>query len=464
MSRAESTSKPTRKAVQDTAEDTFGVRGAGASTWQAKFGMQLNERDLLFAVRREPIAKRTVFDVAHDIFSKGFTVEEASDKPDPKWTREVSRVLDGLNARANLTRLLVYERLFGWAILALTYVDFGDGAGSPLEEPKGIRELLPLSSLQVTVNSGDEDTDPKSSRFGLPNYYTARRSEVGAESQRIHFSRVIHCATRLLDHPWKGVPALEVLYDDQTVLRNARWALGETLVRTAAGFADITLKGAKTPEVKKFEEDQNLRQLNQRSYFVHSDTATVGWVGPAGHALDPEPYVNPLMESASCGTRIPLSHLRGATAGTLAGSEVNDREYWGGIASLQLLIEPVIWDLVDRLMAAGQIREVEDYKVVWPSGFELSESAKADIELKQAQALSLKSGWCTVNELRIEEGRDPLKGPEGDVVLGLKNARQAVPGAVPGGQQQAGSAEADVAEVEKSLRRMLLDRLRRRKS
>jgi hypothetical protein len=100
---------------------------------------------------------------------------------------------------------------------------------------------------------------------------------------------------------------------------------------------------------------------------------------------------------------------------------------------------------------------------VWPSGFELSESAKADIELKKAQALSLKSGWCTVNELRIEEGRDPLKDPEGDVVLGLRNARQAVPGAVPGGQP-GGSANADVAEAEKALRRRLLDKLRRRKS
>jgi hypothetical protein len=163
-----------RKATLDSA-DTFGVRGAGASTWQAKFGMQLNEQDLLFAVRREPIAKRTVFDVAHDIFSKGFTVEEASEEPDPNWTREVSKVLDGLNARANLTRLLVYERLFGWAILALTYVDYGDGAGSPLEGPREIRELLPLSSLQCTVNTSDEDTDPGSSRFGLPQFFTSRR-------------------------------------------------------------------------------------------------------------------------------------------------------------------------------------------------------------------------------------------------------------------------------------------------
>jgi len=55
-----------RRAGRDST-DTFGIRGAGAS-WQASFGMALNERDLLFAVRREPVAWRLVFQVAHMAF------------------------------------------------------------------------------------------------------------------------------------------------------------------------------------------------------------------------------------------------------------------------------------------------------------------------------------------------------------------------------------------------------------
>ena len=76
----------------------------------------------------------------------------------------------------------------------------------------------------------------------------------------------------------------KLMYDDQTVLRNARWALGETLVRTAAGFADITLKGARLSRLGILRTQQNLHSLNQRTYFVHPDDATVGWVGPAGKA------------------------------------------------------------------------------------------------------------------------------------------------------------------------------------
>jgi phage-related protein (TIGR01555 family) len=423
-----------RRNRKDSA-DTWGVRGAGA-TWQARFGMPLNEADLLFAARREPIANRVVFKVAHSIFAKGFKVEEISERPDPNWSREVAKVLDGLNAKASLTQLVEYERLFGWAILALTYVDYGKDASAPVSNPKEIRGIMPYGSLQCTVQSSDEDKDVNSARYGLPVRYTVRRSGLG--QNKLHFSRVIHDATRLLDHPWKGMSALEVLYDDQTILRNARWGLGETLVRQAAGFADITFKGAKKKQVDDFAAEENLKQLNARSFFVHDDNVSITWVGAAGKALNPEPYVTPILESASCAADIPQAMLRGANAGALTGSEVNEREYWSGISVLQLLHEPTIWELIDRLMETGQIREVEDYRVVWPAGFELTEKDKAIIKLQLAQARSLETSWMTLDEIRAEESLKELPDGAGKVVLGLKKAESQPFG------QSAASDEADM--------------------
>src|SRR5665647_2520953 len=132
--------------------------------------------DLLFSVRREPIAKRIVLDVPYDMFSKGFTVEEAAEKPDPVWSREVAKVFDDLNAKSVLRQLFIYERLFGWSALALTYVDFGGDPSQPLNGAKEIRELVPYSSLNCTVLASDEDNDESSSRFGLPVLYAFRRS------------------------------------------------------------------------------------------------------------------------------------------------------------------------------------------------------------------------------------------------------------------------------------------------
>lgn len=63
-----------RRSAKDTADDALGIRGAGTEA-QANFGEPITEADLLFAVKREPLANRAVFQVAHDIFDKWFEVE-----------------------------------------------------------------------------------------------------------------------------------------------------------------------------------------------------------------------------------------------------------------------------------------------------------------------------------------------------------------------------------------------------
>jgi hypothetical protein len=172
--------KPEAKADSFSAEDTWGIRGAG-STWQASFGMQLSEADLLFSVRREPVANRIVFQVAHDIFDNWFEVEEDSDKPDPKFNASVQQVLSSLNAKAVFTQAAVYERLFGWAIIGITYVDYGASPAKSVKRPRDIREVLPYSSLQFSVQSSDEDKDSESSRFGLPVLYTVRQGALSSQ-------------------------------------------------------------------------------------------------------------------------------------------------------------------------------------------------------------------------------------------------------------------------------------------
>ena len=152
---------------------------------------------------------------------------------------------------------------------------------------------------------------------------------------------------------------------------------------------------------------------------MHDNNSRIEWIGAKGKALDPEPYVNISLESLSCGSRIPVSHLRGATAGTLAGSEVNDREYWGGIAMQQSLLERTIWDLLDKLMETGQIEPVEDYNLVWPPGFELSDQTVAEIELREAQAQKLMLSWMTLDEVRKKQGLVPLPDGAGQIVPNL---------------------------------------------
>jgi len=448
---AVSKKESSRRRVRGDVADTFGVRGAGAS-WQADFGMPLNERDLLFAVRREPVANRIVFQVAQDVFDNWFRVEDLAEKPDPNFDKEVQKALSTLNAKAVYSQMAAFERLFGWAIIAMSYVDYGKDVSAPVASPREIREIIAYSTLQFNVQSSDEDKKPDSARFGLPVLYTLRRG--GAEQVKVHYSRVIHSATRLLDHPYRGMSVLEPVYDDLTVLRNIRWGLGQTIFRYGSGFPDVEVQGATKKTLDDLEASQQFKSLQARTYFLHSDKTKLEFKGVAGRALNPEPYYTPVMENISAGSGMPLAMLRGAQAGALTGSEVNEREYFKLISDAQSRYEPAVRQLIDALVACGQVQTaVEDYKIVWLGGFELNEKDKATVELNLAMAREKKLGWMTVDEVRAEEHLQALPNGAGQVVLGIKKAEQ----------QPFGAGPSAVSQGDMNLLARFVSRLRRKK-
>ena len=173
---------------------------------------------------------------------------------------------------------------------------------------------------------------------------------------------------------------------------------------------------------------------------MHSEKQTLDFKGVAGRALNPEPYCNPIMESLSTGTGIPLAILRGSQAGALTGSEVNEREYFKVISDAQSRYEPSVRELIDALIACGQIKtQVKDYKIVWLGGFELSEVEKAQIELNYAQAREKMLSWMTVDEVRAEQGLQPLPNGAGQIVPGVERLKQQqLLGQVPGAAADSG--------------------------
>jgi hypothetical protein len=411
-----------RRIGTDTLTDTVGIRGAGASS-RADFGEPINEEDLLFAVQREPVAYRIVFQVAHDIFDNWFKAEDTAEKPDANFDKQVQTVLAQLNAKSVFTQMAVFERLFGWSIIVQGYADHGKTLEAPVESPQEILDIVAYGPLQFSVQSSDEDKNEESERFGLPNFYTLART--GISQAKTHFSRVLHFATRLLTHSYRGISVLEPVYDDLTVLRNIRWGMGQTMFRYGSGFPDVELQGANKKQLDDLEASQQFKNLQARTYFLHSDKTKLDFKGLAGRALNPEPYYLPIMENISAGSGVPLAILRGAQAGELAGSEVNEREYFKLISDAQSRYEPGVRALIDALVACGQVKtNVTDYKIVWLGGFEVSEKDKALVELNLAQAREKKGGWKTIDEIRAEEGLKELPDGAGKVVLGIKRAEQ----------------------------------------
>ena len=191
-------------------------RGLGSDTSTVRFSSPISINEIVFAARREPVAKRVVVDVAYDVMAKGFKVQEESENPRPEWTRQVSKVLDELDTKDRFRELILFERLYGWASIGLSYVDYSNDPSKPVQDPKKIISLTLFSDHNCTVMDSEIEKNENSERAGQPNLYTVK---FGSTTKKIHYTRMIHYASRRMGHPWRGVPALEVLYSDLTAYR-----------------------------------------------------------------------------------------------------------------------------------------------------------------------------------------------------------------------------------------------------
>ena len=395
-----------------------------------EFGADIDDNDRTFAIIREPVAHRVVFTVAHDIFDNWFELKlEGDDTGDESKTfdKGVQAKLTDLDAKQELTLMSVFERTYGYAILVLGYEQNGDfELYEPVKDATGLREIKAYSKPQV--KRVDTVKDQKDPRYGLPEYYNIKRPGVAAYL-KIHFSRVIHFATRRSYYStdkdeWQGLSVLDPIWDDLVTLRNIRWGMGQTMYRYGSGFPDITFTGAEKSDIQDFIDSGAFANLSARTYFVHNENQELEFKGLAGRALDPMQYYLPIMENISAGTGVPLAILRGVQAGALTGSEVNQQEYYGLISDEQSGYEPGIRKLIEVIQSFSEKEKANpgsDFKFDWQGGFELDEEKKARIDQIEAQTLQVKGQWHTRNELRKMEdpnAQDLTPEQGGDEILG----------------------------------------------
>lgn len=407
-----------------------------------------------FAAVREPIGKFVVFGVAEDMFDQWFQVDDTrTEGADKEFDRKVQEALRELQAKEKFMRGCGMERMHGWAIIAVGFEGNSDLSAEASEIAK-IDHLHVYPKTQVTPK---EDTNKESERFGLPDTYIINRGKAASSTSTstsatvagditIHHSRVIHLAPYLKwDSDYEGESRLDVCMDDITILRNMRWAFGETMWRTGAGFIDVTIQGLTPRDRKVWIAAGKFRNLNTRTSMIHSEKESLEFKGPAGHALNPQEYYKPIMESLAIATEIPEPILRGAQAGTLTGSEVNVGEYWNTVSKAQKLYEPYLRWLIDRLKASGQIdSDVEDYEFKWLGGYELNVKDAAWAKLTEENARVAQLAYMTPDEVRDESDKelDPLPDGQGEKLITLGRVEEPV---LPGGVES--TIEVDEADV-----------------
>jgi len=379
----------------------------------AGFGDSITDSDREWAITREPVAYRVTYMVADDVFDKWFTVDDPrTEGGDPDLDRKIQTEMRRLEAQSRLSNALALERTYGWSLVIGAFNDASTTAdlSNPLREDSELVDLAVYPKAKVT--SIEREKDPESQRFGEPVIYNVDRGS--GRRLRVHYTRTIHIQTRPT-----GLSVLDPIWDDLTNLRNIRWGMGQTIYRYGSGFPVITLNGKTLEQIQAYLDSGYFQNLMSRTYLLRNESIDIEFKGVAGSALNPEPYYKAILENLSTGTGIPEAILRGAQAGAVTGSEVNEREYFKVVSSVQSKVEPYIRQLVAWVMAYAGV-EVEDFEVNWREGFEPSEKDRAQAELMHQQARRLEMAYKTVDEVRQSEGMKPLPGGEGSAVLGLR--------------------------------------------
>jgi len=417
----------------DTSEGS-GIRIPQSTTdLGAGFGDEITDVDREFAAEREPVAHFLTYLMSRDVFEKWFIIDDPStEEGDPKVDEAVQEALTELKTKDYLTRVLEYERIYGYSLLVGSFSDANNV--KELENPLKVgSQLIQLSAYsKPKIQVWLKDTNENSTRYGEPIVYKIERGD-GAYLY-VHYSRCYRLETRSI-----GLGVLDPIWDDLTCGRNIRWGVSQWMYRTGGGFPVIKFPpGTTKAKLEEWIDSDAFSNLMSRTYIGITGDMEFTFEGAQGRAIDPTPFFHTNLEEISKGTGVPEPVLRGAQAGAVTGSEVNQRQYFKVISSIQTSVEECVRWVIDRLAEARQIKDLPyladeslpdkvkrwvrhdvqpkpqtfKYDVNWVSAFELTELDEKQSALLHEQANQIRLQYMTVNEVRKMNELDKLNDPE----------------------------------------------------
>lgn len=431
--------------------ETDATQGAG-------FGETISDTDRAYAATREPIGHFLTYITAADAVDKWFVVNDPdTEEADPALDRGAQDALDKLKFKRVLREAMESRKIYGKALIVGGFNDAKLVANlkDPLRKGAELMQLATypktlLGEKQFEFTVDTTEKDPESPRFGEPVIYKINRGS--SAFLFVHYTRVCEVGD--------GTSVLDKVWDDMTCGRNIRWGAGQWMFRTGGGFPVFGFPTGTNESVLELAANSGLANNLMHKKFIciaqnslnENNGMTFEFKGAAGAVLDPTPFFKTNIEQMSIATGYPQAKLIGAQAGAVTGSEVNQQEYYKAISREQEndLTDPVRW-VIDRLAESRQIKLVSSssetavdkatlpyqirllkqalkravkrdfrhktaktYVVDWNSAFELSELDEAQIENQHTQANANKLKYMSKDEVRAEEGLDPLPDGAGE--------------------------------------------------
>jgi len=376
----------------DTSTRDRPIRVGTGSPWQATVTID----EINFMIRRDELAYRTAMKWPAAVFNKWLKIHADGEDLEKK----IEGLFDRLDVQSIFKRAYLLSKVQGYCLIALGWEDL---AGNATEGPIGVKDIAYIHAIpRSSVREIHQDKDPMSETYGQITHYTlAIPKEDTTEDIKFPASRFLHWANMFIDDNPEGVSMFEPLYDKFGIKKNLDFAMGQVPYQLARPLPILGIPDdADEEEVDDAEE--SWKDISNRSYYCFPQAYKPELLA-TNIALNPEPYADYVLSTiaaASTGSKVALL---GTEAGAVTGSEVNMQEWYGAVADEQAnYVEPVLKAFVKACQFYGVLPKGE-FWFEWHSLWEMDEQEKADIALKNAQALqATASALVLLRQVNIE--------------------------------------------------------------
>jgi hypothetical protein len=379
----------------------YGTSHAGERDYYQILGYPVEPdlEDYRARFERDPMGSRVVEFPCEETWRDTPTVKDGKDKEsedDTDFCNAWSDFAEQMRVYHYCQRVDVLAGIGRFGLLHIGVAGHGD-LKSEVQRVTNLGDIIYLQPYsEEAVSVYEWQTNPNNPRYGRPHIYKisvghmeGTATKFGTRDLLVHWSRCIHVADGLLENEVYGRPRLQRVIN-----------LLDDILKVVGGSAEATWKLMRKgfvldidPEAKieagdvedlqtQFDEyDHGLRR------FMRTRGMTVKDLG--SETVDPSGLFDVIVTLISVATRIPKRILLGSERGELASSQ--DAANWAGYIAYRQLnyAEPVILrPFIDRLLKWGALPQPKAgrYTCVWDALFETSDSEKADIADKWADA------------------------------------------------------------------------------
>ena len=378
---------------------------------------ELNAAHYRMLYDREGVATRVVTVLPEESWSSGPKVFEDDDVDtetafEKAW-KDLAKSLRGDSSYESeesnpiwefLKRVDILSGIGHFGVLLLGFDD-GEDMSQPVElvtekQQSKKRKLLYMRAFDESlVQITRYENDKNDARYSHPNMYQITMSDldnrhggIGVEQATldVHWSRIVHVADSLGSSEIFGVPRMRPVYNRLYDLRKLYGGSAEMYWRGAfpglsfetnpqnAGDTEIDLAATRAAA-------ENYMNTLQR--YLINDGMTVKSISP--QMSDPTSQIDTQINAICILLGIPKRIFEGSERGELASSQ--DAGSWARrMATRQdmYLTPRIIVPFVDRLIQAGVLPRPKQFNVVWGDMAEATDMEKADLAVKQTEALA----------------------------------------------------------------------------